>query len=476
MFRPVVGSLPVSFPRLLPVAESLRGVGEACRACRRIAVIGLVSAAGLVVVPAHAQVTVQTIIGRAVTDDTHTAEVNNAISRFRESDVDGARNVLERIHTEDPKVPPPGVMMATLWLAANQIPQARRELDLTTAKYPDDPEAYLVLADLDFQERRVTEASVLFERATELTEKFDANAKRKRDFRIRCEAGTAAVCEARGEWEAALGHIEKWVEIDPDSAGARQRLGNTLFQLGRADDSLEAFREARKLDEAMRQPEMLLAALYDQAKKPDEARKLVTAAVTAAGDDVAVRIGAANWFLVHGDVAAAKENATAALELDPKSLDGRLVNGAIARVQRDFPVATKFFEEAHAQSPRSYPASESLALVLAESSDKDDVQRALEIAETNFAMVKDNAQLQVSAATTTAWVYYKLGRMADAEKILAQVAQNNALSADGAYYISRILVDKGEKEQAKRLLEQVIANEAMFANRAAAEELLEEVK
>ena len=107
MFRPVVGSLPVSFPRLLPVAESLRGVGEACRACRRIAVIGLVSAAGLVVVPAHAQVTVQTIIGRAVTDDTHTAEVNNAISRFRESDVDGARNVLERIHTEDPKVPPP---------------------------------------------------------------------------------------------------------------------------------------------------------------------------------------------------------------------------------------------------------------------------------------------------------------------------------------------------------------------------------
>jgi len=90
--------------------------------------------------------------------------------------------------------------------------------------------------------------------------------------------------------------------------------------------------------------------------------------------------------------------------------------------------------------------------------------------------VKDNAQLQVSAATTTAWVYYKLGRMADAEKILAQVAQNNALSADGAYYISRILVDKGEKEQAKRLLEQVIANEAMFANRAAAEELLEEVK
>lgn len=425
---------------------------------------------------ATAQVTVQTIIGRAVTDDTHSADVNNAINRFRDRDIDGARNVLERIHAEDPKVPPPGVMMATLWIAANQVPMARRDLDATVSKYPDDPEAYLLLADLDFQERRVTEAALLFERATALTEKFDSNAKRKRDFQIRCAAGTAAIHEARGEWEQALTQIQRWVEIDPDSSGARQRMANTLFQLDRPDEALESFREARKLDPTIRQPEMLLASLYDQTKKPEKARELVEAAVKAAGDDAGVRIAAANWFLVHGDVTAARENADAAMELDPKNLDGRLVSGTIARVNRDFPAAIRFFEEAHAQSPRSYPASESLALVLAESEDKDDVQRALEIAETNFAMVKDNAQLQIPAATTMAWVYYKLGRMADAEKILAQVAQNNALNADGAYYIARILTDKGEKDQARRLLEQVVGNEAMFANRGAAEELLETLR
>ena len=463
MFRPVVGSRP-RLPRTLsPPAHAIAAAS-----------IGLLAA--LFGGDARGQVTVQTLIGRAVTDDTHTAEVNNAITRFRDRDFDGARNVLERIHAEDPKVPPPGVMMATLWMAANQMPAARRDLDITAWKFPDDPEAYLILGDLDFQERRVTEAALLFERATELTAKFEANAKRKRDFQIRCEAGTAAVCESRGEWDEALAHIQKWVEIDPDSAGARQRLGNTLFQLERADDALEAFKEARKLDPTLRQPEMLLASLYDQVKKADEARELVVAAVKAAGDDVGVRIAAANWFLVHGDVAAARENAEAAMELDPKNLEGRLVSGTIARVSRDFATATRFFEEAHAQSPRSYPASDSLALVLAESEDKDDVQRALEIAETNFAMVKDNNQLQIPAATTMAWVYYKLGRMADAEKILAQVAQNNALNADGAYYIARILVDKGEKEQAKRLLEQVMANEAMFASRGVAEELLETLK
>ena len=114
--------------------------------------------------------------------------------------------------------------------------------------------------------------------------------------------------------------------------------------------------------------------------------------------------------------------------------------------------------------------------MLAELPEKENVQRALEIAETNVAMVKDNPQLQVASLTTLSWVLYKLGRMADAEKILAQVSQNNSLSADGAYYIAQILSDKGEKEQAQRRLEQLMTNDPIFANRAAAEALQAELK
>jgi tetratricopeptide (TPR) repeat protein len=423
-----------------------------------------------------AQVTVQTLIGRAVTDDTHNTEINNAITRFRDRDVEGCRALLERVHSEDPKVPPPGVMMATLWLGVKQVPAARAELDKTAARFPDDPEAFLVLADLAFQDRRVTDAAVLFDRATLLTDKFSGNAKRKRDFDIRCNAGEAAVAEARGNWEQALQRIQEWVKIDPDSSSAQQRLGGALYRLDRSEEALAAFREARKLDESLLQPELLLARLYDQDKKVDKARELVDAAVKIAADDVNVRIGAASWFLNHGDTVAASENAQAGLQLDPKSLEAKLINGTVARVKRDFDTAEKFFSEAHTQSPRNFPAADSLALVLAESADKDKLQQALELAETNMAMVKDNQPLELTSATTLAWVYYKLGRVADAEKILAQVAQNNALTADGAYYIARILNDKGETEQARRLLDQVMSNEPMFANRAAAEQLIESIR
>jgi tetratricopeptide (TPR) repeat protein len=466
MLRPTVPALPIR--ALRPSASwAFRllsiGRGVAC---------GLVLTSGLSAV-ASAQVTVQTLIGKAVTDDTHNTEVNNAITRFRDRDVDGCRAILERIHSEDLKVPPPGIMMATLWLSANQVQAARAELDQTAAKYPADPESYLVLADLAFQERRVTDAAVLFDRAAAMTEAFTGNSKRKRDFQIRTHAGEAAVAEARGQWDKALEHIREWVEIDPDSPSARQRLGSALFQSDKPEEALAAFREARKLDDKLIQPELLLARLYDQAKKTDKSREMVVEAVSLAGDDLNVRIGAANWFLNHGDTAAARENAQVALELDPKNLDARLVNGTIARVLRDFDSAERFFSEAHTQSPRNLPAADSLALVLAESAEKEKLQQALELAETNVAMVKDNQQLQLATATTLAWVYYKLGRVTDSEKILAQVAQNNALTADGAYYIARILMDKGEKEEARRLLNQVMANEPMFANRAEAEKLLE---
>lgn len=445
---------------------------------RRLVVLAVSTAAvvATLVPPAAAQVTVQSIIGRAVTDDTHTADVTSAINRFSQRDFDGARLVFERIHSEDPKVPPPGVMMATMWLATNQAAAARRDLEMTVKNFPEDPEAYLVFGDLDFQERRVTEAQLLFERAAELTSRFEGNAKRKRDFEIRASAGMAAVHEAREKWGDALGLVERWIELDPDSASARQRLGNILFYLDRPEDALNAFREARKLDAEIRQPELLLATLYDQRKQVDKARALVESAVEGAGDDAVVRVSAANWFLMQGDIAAARENAEAAIAADPKSLDAKLVSGTIARVSRDFSLAAKFFEDAHSQSPRNFGASDSLALALAESAEKDDVQRALELAETNLAMVKDNPQMQLTAATTLGWVYYKLGRRDEAEKILSQVAQNNAVTADAAYYIARILADKGQQQQAFNVLEQVMANGQMFANRAAADELIESLR
>jgi tetratricopeptide (TPR) repeat protein len=426
--------------------------------------------------PAQAQITAQALVGKSVSDDSMNKEINNAISRFRDRDIDGCRAVLERAKSSNTKLPPPGVMMAMLWLSVNQLGPARAELEETAVKFPADPEPYLMLGDLSFQERRITDADVLFAKATALTEPFAENPKRKRDFDIRCNAGAAAVAEARKQWDLAQKHLAAWLQLDPDNASAHQRMGIVLFQLGKEMESLAEFREARKLDEKAVQPELALARLYDDAKKRDTAKKLIEQAIKASPSDAAVQLAAAQWYLGQNDLETAKQGAETALKLDPRSLEAKVVRGAIARVARDYKMAEKYFNDAHVQSPGNFPASNSLALVLIESEDKDARQRAMEMAEANVAMHRENSPQQVNALTTLAWVYYKLGRREDAEKILEQISRNNALTTDGAYYVAKLLSDRGEKERARKILQEVLDNEPMFATRPDATDLLNKLK
>ena len=196
----------------------------------------------------------------------------------------------------------------------------------------------------------------------------------------------------------------------------------------------------------------------------------------ASPEDSAVLLASAQWYLGQNDLKTATSISDKALALDSKSLEAKIVRGVVARVARDYASAEKFFNEAHLQSPGNFPASNSLALVLIESEDKESQQRAVEMAEANVARYRENSPQQVSALTTLAWIYYKLGRREDAEKILDQIARNNALSSDGAYYVAKLLTDRGEKDRAKTILERVLTNEAVFATRPDAIDLLEQLK
>ncbi len=425
---------------------------------------------------AMAQVTARTLIGKAVSDSSSDQDVTNAITRFRDRDIDGCRALLERVKSNDAKLPPPGVMMATLWLSVNQLQPARAELEDTVVKFAADPEPYLMLGDLAFQDRRITDADTLFNRAVELTKAYNDNPKRKRDFEIRGHAGTAAVAESRKQWTKAEEQLRAWIALDPDSASARQRLGIVLYQLSKPQEALEQFREAKKLDDKAVQPELAMARLYDEAKKRETAKKLIEAAIKEAPKDPAVLLAAAQWYLGQGDTETAKIKADDALKLDPKSIDAKIVRGAVARMARDYKTAEQLFGEAHTQSPGNFPAGNSLALVLIESDSKDARQRALEMAEVNVALHQKNSPQQVNALTTLAWVYYKLGRREDAEQILTQITQNNLLTTDGAYYVSRLLSDRGDTQRAQKILEEVLANDQIFPTRRDAEDLLAKLK
>ena len=165
-------------------------------------------------------------------------------------------------------------MMAELWHVANQPSNERAELENCVKNYPNDPEAYLILADFSFAEGRTAAAEALFNRAAQLDREF----QRERSPQTRFP-DTASPPGWR-QWPSgahngsiAKKYLESWLALDPDSAAGHARLGRVLFQRRSivrqecgARQAYEQFQIAAKADDKSISPDLALALLFEEAK------------------------------------------------------------------------------------------------------------------------------------------------------------------------------------------------------------------
>lgn len=402
-------------------------------------------------------------------------ELTDAVGRFKERDFDGALKFLKEAVTKNTDLPPAQVIMAQ-WFAQANIPQGMRNyLEQAVMDSPTDPEAYVLMGDIAMRERRITEGEMLFQKANELIGKFDKSAKRKDVLQPRILGGLAAVCEARDDWPGAQKQLEAWLKVDPKSSAAMQRLGRCLFQQKNPTGALEKLKEAAKADPEMLTPEAYLAQFYEQAGDRENAKKWMAAALVASPKDLKTRLVVAQWALETGQLDEAQKEAAEAMRLDSKSLDAKVLRGAVALFQKDYPTAERYFEAAHLQSPKNFPASNNLALVLIEQKDEGKRKRALEYAENNMKQYAKSKE-GIEAASTYGWVLYKMGKLDEAEKALQAAVSAGGLNADTAYYLARLCVDKGREDQAKQLLEIALKSTGPFLMKKEALQLSEQLK
>ena len=81
-----------------------------------------------------------------------------------------------------PRLAPPEVMMAQLYFDGNQPLGGIVMLERAIRRVPQDPEAYIMLAERAVNERRITEADLLFQKAVKLVELFTENPNASRIF------------------------------------------------------------------------------------------------------------------------------------------------------------------------------------------------------------------------------------------------------------------------------------------------------
>ena len=338
-------------------------------------------------------------------------EQAEAENQFRTGNVEGALSLLHEAVKKDPDLPPAQVLMSRLYMMANFPAGVRRSLEHAVVEEPADPNAYVLLGEIAVGEGRITEAELLFQKAESLMAKFDKNAKLKNDLEMRICSGLASVGEARENWAEVKDQLEALSENRSQQRLTMRRLARCLVEQKQVPEALEDLKKAAKIEPAMVAPEAIVAQLCEQADDHENAKKYMELALTEAPKDLQTRLIAARWAFDTGQLDEALAQANAALKLDEKSLDAKLLRGMIAVFQKDYRTAERYFEEAHLQAPENFQASNDFALALAEQKDDVKRRRARQYAEDNLRKYPKVAQ----ALSTYGWVAYKMNQLDEAE-------------------------------------------------------------
>ena len=353
---------------------------------------------------APAQLTTEALIGEAVSlSNKSYPNVDNAVQRFRDGDVEGATILMEKAKAKHPKLPPVGIMMAKMQAAARNAAAVRIMLERTVIKHPNDPEAYLHLADQAFGGGRTVEAEALFEKAEALTQQFDENAKRKRSFEVRSIAGRARVAERWQQWDPAIELLKKWVEIDPDNAKARQRYGIVLFRLGKSSESFQQFSKARELDATSPHPDVLLGKLYAQkmdAENNEQARESFERAYAEEPANATTAQAYVEWLIQDDQLDKASQVSAKLLKRSPDSVGALIMDSIVSFMNGQSEKAEKSLQKVLSLDPSNATATNLLAQLLIERDDASAKDRALRYAQANAKLFPNSGQLNI----TLAWV------------------------------------------------------------------------
>jgi Tfp pilus assembly protein PilF len=246
--------------------------------------------------------------------------------------------------------------------------------------------------------------------------------------------------------------LEAWLKIDSTSAVATQRLAQCLVHQKDVAGGLEELKKAAKLEPKMLTPEAILAQWCEQSGDHESAKKYMALALKAAPKDPRTLLIAGEWAFETGQLDEAQVQAIAAMKLDDKSLDAKMLRGTIAFFQRDYATAERILEDAHLQAPDDFRTGNILALALLAQNTPTKNRQALAYAEANARKFQQSPQ----AAATYGWALYKTGQPEEADRALRTAISAGTISPDLAYYLAQISFDRKKQSDAKALLDALL--------------------
>jgi tetratricopeptide (TPR) repeat protein len=153
----------------------------------------------------------------------------------------------------------------------------------------------------------------------------------------------------------------------------------------------------------------------------------------------------------------------------PDQAGPHILLGTIYDMQNRSDLSEKHYREALDIDPKSVPAANNLAWILAERG--ENLNQALELAQRAKARFPENAAI----IDTLGWVYYKKGLYDNALTEFTDAVQKLPENPVVRYHLGLAYYKKGENDKAKQELEKALSLNASFDGADEAKKILAEM-
>ena len=403
------------------------------------------------------------------------AELEKAVAAFNASQFAETLGILKSLYEKHPEIVPPRIVMAQWFAKANLGNAVRANLEMGTEEVPDDPEAFLLLAEISLRQGSLTAAEALLRQATTKVTAYSLNPTRKKNLSSSLRRVATDLFEARQRWPQMEASVAQQIDADGATPELLRKKGVAVFQQQKDEEAKKIFIEADKLDAGPEKKglpaDAVMSQLYLLRGNKDIARKSLEAALAANPNSKEVLVLSIQMKINDDKLEEAKPLAEKLLAEDPNSAAAKKLCATVALYLNDYLTAEKLFEELLLASPQETQNANGLALALCEQDSPDKLRRALAYAAENVQKDQNNSEY----LGTLGWVLYKADQIEQAANALKQSAASGQINAATAYYFARVAVKAGNVEEAKQLLNAALKDGNQFAKRRDAVQLLKEL-
>lgn len=371
---------------------------------------------------------------------------------------DEVEQYLNRAREAAPSDPRPAMALVRLELQRQHVPQAKAVVEQLAAQFATNPAVLDTLGEVQLAGGDKTGALSTYKRAFMLAPNSAPILARY----IALLSDAKNYAEARRVLQEAIARAPRDTALKAD-------LIRLEAVAGGLDAGLAQARSFAKNDPNNSVYDLVSAELYEKSGRGGDALSLLQTAAANRPKDSGLAVALARFYARNGKPDKAEELLQDRLKVDPSAFVLQSALASLYLDEKKSAPAIAAYQKLASEHPNDAPALNNLAWLYQQ---QGDLAKAQQMAERALALAPGNGPIE----DTLGWILLAQGKTQKALAYLTAAAALYPSDPDIQYHFAVALDRNGRASDARALLEKLLASGGKFADKDAAEKLLQQLK